>query len=348
VTAVGDDVTAVTDSSRTDGPSRDRLRAMSFNVRYDTAADGDRSWDDRKEMVASVIRFHRPEIVGLQEPLAHQFEYLRERLPEYEWVGEGRRAEDAVGEHNPVGYRRERFDRLDWDYFWLSETPDVPESVGWDAELPRILTWVELRDGHTGTRFVAVNTHFDHRGERARLESARLLRETVAELADASDASDGDGGDGGDGGDTGAADRGREDAGRGRDVGHGDTGGGVPVVVTGDLNLTEADEPYAVLTGRVVPGEERTKTSGRGEDGPADATDGGPGRPLLDARYAAACPHHGPTTTFDLFEGEPDAKIDYVFVTPDVGVRQHAVIADHWDGRVPSDHRPVVAELSFD
>ena len=256
---------------------------MTFNVRYDTEADGDRSWDHRKEMAASVVRFHRPDVVGLQEPLAHQLADLRERLPGYEWVAESRRAAEAAGEYCPVGYRRERFDRLDRGVFWLSETPEEAGSVGWDAEFPRLVTWAELRDVRTDRRLYAANTHFDHRGERARLESARLLRERLGDLADA------------------------------------------PAVVTGDLNLTEDDEPYDALT-----------------------ADDGPGTRLRDARYASAHDHHGPSTTFDLFEGDPRVKIDYVLATDGVAVSQHGVVADHWDGRVPSDHRPVVAEFALD
>ncbi|MFB6130711.1 MAG: endonuclease/exonuclease/phosphatase family protein [Salinigranum sp.] len=260
-----------------------RLRVMSFNVRYDTAEDGDRSWEHRREMVASILRFHRPDVVGLQEPLAHQLADIRERVPRYEWVGQSRREREAVGEFAPIGYRRDRFDCRGWGDFWLSETPDVPGSVGWDADCPRLVTWAELADARTDRRLLAVDAHFDHRGETARLKSARLLRERLAELA------------------------------------------GVPAVVTGDLNLTEHDDPYAVLIGGDAPGPR-----------------------LRDARYAATYPNHGPTTTFNQFEGVPDVKIDYVFVTDGVTVHQHGVIADHWDGRVPSDHRPVLAEVSLD
>lgn len=152
---------------------------MSFNVRLDTPADGDDAWPRRRDFVASTIRVHRPDIVGLQEPLEHQIDYLRSALPAYQWVGVGRLG-GTDGEYCPVGYRGDRFERLNSGTFWLSETPSDPGSVGWDAEHPRIVTWINLRD-RDGTRFRFCNTHFDHSGEHARRESAALLAERSGE-----------------------------------------------------------------------------------------------------------------------------------------------------------------------
>jgi hypothetical protein len=67
--------------------------------------------------------------------------------------------------------------------FWLSETPDVKGSRGWDAALPRIVTWGRLRDRHTGAAFHVFNTHFDHQREEARRRSAELLLRRVDEIA---------------------------------------------------------------------------------------------------------------------------------------------------------------------
>lgn len=152
--------------------------AMSFNVRQDTATDGADAWPNRREFVASTVRLHRPDVVGLQEPLAHQFEYLRETLPGYGWVGVGRLGGDE-GEFSPVGYRRDRFDCLDSETFWLSETPAEAGSVGWDASHARVVTWVRLRDRERGAEFHHYNTHFDHTGASARRESAGLLCERL-------------------------------------------------------------------------------------------------------------------------------------------------------------------------
>jgi endonuclease/exonuclease/phosphatase family metal-dependent hydrolase len=162
----------------------DVVRALTYNVRRDVASDGEFDWAARRDAVASTLRFHRPDVIGLQEPLAHQYADVREALPAYEWVGRSRNADDGDGEFCPVGYRPGRFDLLDSGTFWLSETPEEPGSVGWDASHPRIATRVRLRENRTGRELTYLNTHFDHEGERARRESARLLVERLAETRD--------------------------------------------------------------------------------------------------------------------------------------------------------------------
>lgn len=165
-----------------DAPS-EAVSVVSFNVRVDTDADGgDRDWRRRRGDVAETLRRTDPDVVGLQEPLAHQFAYLREELPAYEWVGEGRRAGHAAGEYGPVGYRASRFDRRDWSTFWLSETPEEAGSTAWGAAYPRTVTWAELDDDRTGETLYAFNTHLDHESERARRRGASLLRDRLDEV----------------------------------------------------------------------------------------------------------------------------------------------------------------------
>lgn len=161
------------------GRSR-RLRVMSYNVRYDTDADGRHAWSRRHSRVVETITTIDPDVVGLQEPLSHQLEYLDANLSAYSFVGVGREDGKSEGEFVPIGYRTERFERIDWGAFWLSATPDEPGSMGWDAACPRVTTWVALRldDGPSLTVF---DTHFDHRSALARHRSAQVLRSTVAD-----------------------------------------------------------------------------------------------------------------------------------------------------------------------
>ena len=168
---------------RTSVDRSERFRAMSFNARVDTAEDGADAWTHRKAAVASVIRLHEPAVVGCQELLAHQLGDLRAALPAYEWVGEERGSGDRSSEHVPIGYRPDRFALREHDTFWLSEAPEAPGSVGWDAEHPRIATWARLEDPATGAAFVHLNTHLDHRGERARGRGADLIVERLGDIA---------------------------------------------------------------------------------------------------------------------------------------------------------------------
>jgi endonuclease/exonuclease/phosphatase family metal-dependent hydrolase len=156
--------------------------AMSFNIRFDNPADGDNAWPHRKEKVAGTIAFFGADIAGLQEALAGQISDLETLLPEYAWLGVGRDDGKARGEFCPVFYRRSRFVPVHHGTFWLSENPEIPGSRSWDAAICRIVSWVEFRDLATGAIFTVLNTHFDHIGETAREESARLLLEWIHTL----------------------------------------------------------------------------------------------------------------------------------------------------------------------
>ncbi|WP_255149631.1 endonuclease/exonuclease/phosphatase family protein [Halorarius halobius] len=148
---------------------------LSFNVRYSGLDTGDRAWERRRDAVASVVARATPDVLCLQEVWRGQLTDLRERLPDYAWVGRS----VAGGEHTPVGYDADRFALDDWGAFGLSETPEAPERPGWDAALPRVTTWARLWDGDRS--LTAVSTHFDHEGERARRESADLLADWVTD-----------------------------------------------------------------------------------------------------------------------------------------------------------------------
>jgi endonuclease/exonuclease/phosphatase family metal-dependent hydrolase len=158
------------------------LRLMSYNIRFDNPAEEGSpiAWDARRDRVASVIRFHRPAILGTQEGLLHQLMDLENRLEGYEWVGVGRRS--GGGEFTAVFYRPDRVDLLAHDTFWLSATPNEPGSTGWDAALPRVATWARFRDRQSGDTLSVVNTHFDHAGPEARLKSARLIAQFLPRI----------------------------------------------------------------------------------------------------------------------------------------------------------------------
>ena len=159
------------------------LRIMSFNLRLDLASDGPNAWPHRRDWVAALIRFHSPDAIGVQEALAHMLTDLDARLPELARVGVGRADGREGGEFSAILYRRDRLDMLDNGTFWLSPTPEVPGSKGWDAAIERVATWARFRDRLTGCTHVHLNTHFDHIGEQARQESARLIRRRLASLA---------------------------------------------------------------------------------------------------------------------------------------------------------------------
>jgi endonuclease/exonuclease/phosphatase family metal-dependent hydrolase len=158
------------------------LRVMTFNIRYDNPGDGINAWPNRRDWVASLVRFHGADIVGVQEALAPMLADLDARLPGFARVGVGRADGKTSGEYSAILYRRDRLALLDSGTFWLSPTPTVAGSKGWDAAIERIATWARFQDRETGCRFLHLNTHFDHVGEQARQESARLIRRELVGL----------------------------------------------------------------------------------------------------------------------------------------------------------------------
>ncbi len=157
---------------------------LSFNIRYGTANDGANSWLHRRDLVQQTIASYGPAIFGVQECLGEQAAQLRRAFPGYQFTGAGRNDGKQSGEMCAVFVDRTRYEVLDQGVFWLSETPDVPGSKGWDAALPRIATWVELQDLRDEARTLFVfNVHFDHVGSLAREKSAALLRLRLATIA---------------------------------------------------------------------------------------------------------------------------------------------------------------------
>lgn len=169
-----------------DSTAGSSFNLMSYNIRYNNPDDGIHAWPNRKHRVAALIRFHGADLLGVQEALEGQVNDLNRGLPNFDWFGVGRTDGANEGEFSAIFYRTSRFELLEHDTFWLSPTPDVPGSQGWDAALPRIVTWGKLRDKATGGQFYHFNTHFDHRGETARTESAKLLVARIDSLADTS------------------------------------------------------------------------------------------------------------------------------------------------------------------
>ncbi len=159
------------------------IRAMSFNIRYGTANDGRNHWSRRQDLVADTIDRHRPHVLGVQEALEFQLRFLEEAFPEYRRIGVGRDA-DGGGEHAALFIDAQRFEVVESGTFWLAPESDQPGALGWDAALPRVCTWARLRDRVDDSPLLVLNAHFDHRGERARLESARMIGTRVRQEPD--------------------------------------------------------------------------------------------------------------------------------------------------------------------
>lgn len=163
------------------------LNVMSFNIRYPNPGDGIHYWDNRRPLVASILHYYEVDLLGVQEAHLRQLNEIVADIPEFDWFGvcrtDGSTNPNPDNEFSAILYRKDRFERLDGNTFWLSETPDVIASTGWDAALPRIVTWAKFKDRKTSKIFFHFNTHFDHMGVQARNESAKLILEKIQKIA---------------------------------------------------------------------------------------------------------------------------------------------------------------------
>lgn len=156
------------------------LKLMTYNIRLDLASDGENAWPNRKDYFCSQIAFYEPDVFGIQEALPHQVTDIAALLPKYNYVGTGR---DGVGkgESSNIFFKKKRFEVLEQNTFWLSETPDKI-SKGWDAALNRVCTYALLKDKKTKQNFWIFNTHLDHIGEAARSNSIQLILSKIKAL----------------------------------------------------------------------------------------------------------------------------------------------------------------------
>jgi endonuclease/exonuclease/phosphatase family metal-dependent hydrolase len=169
-------------SPDTRSTARLRVRALSFNIRYRNANDtGPKNWEARRGPVIDLIRREAPDFVGLQEALRPQLDDLHERLGgEYAEIGVGREDGKTRGEYSALLIRRDRWNVQESGTFWLSDTPDVPNSMTWGNRITRICTWARVQETASGRQVHFFNTHFDHESQPSREKSAALLAERIA------------------------------------------------------------------------------------------------------------------------------------------------------------------------
>ncbi len=266
------------------GDATPSMTVMSFNIRYDNEGDGEDRWQARRELVTATIEQYGPDLLGTQEVLAHQAQYLRESLAGFGFHGVGRDDGKQQGEFTAVFFRQERFEYVEGGHFWLSERTDEPGSVSWDSSMTRMASWIRVRDRTNQRLLLFVNTHFDHRGRMARTESAGVLATFIEKHR-----------------------------------------GDAAVVVTGDFNCDDKSAAYERLT-----------------------DSDGQGAGLVDS-YRATHPEREPQEgTFNGFRGRTGGpRIDWILHSADLETVTATIVRDHQQGRYPSDHFPVVAQLRW-
>lgn len=255
------------------------LKVMSFNIRLNVESDQDNAWPERKEEALALLEYYHPDVLGVQEALPEQMKDMKSGLKNYDFVGVGRDDGKEKGEFSAIFFDTQKLQISKSGTFWLSETPEKP-SKGWDAALNRICTYAIFKDLKSKKEFLAMNIHFDHVGNVARVKSSELILKKAKELNPKN----------------------------------------LPLVLTGDFNLTEDTEPVKILS-----------------------------QNLKDTFYHSEKKHYGPKGTFTGFNVNevPKDRIDYIFVKG-FKIKSQRHINDRRENLLyPSDHFPVFSELSF-
>ncbi|CAL5873237.1 uncharacterized protein PFLUO_LOCUS7506 [Penicillium psychrofluorescens] len=174
--------------------SRLPVRVLTHNIRYATSSPfkGERPWPERKQLLLNELNYHARHggetFICLQEVLHNQLVDILSGLnqgtnpnaPEWAYIGVGRDDGLEAGEYSPIFYRPDIWSLQHWETVWLSETPETP-SKGWDAASIRIVTLGVFVHRASHRAVLAMNTHLDNQGSRARLESAHLIRRKIGE-----------------------------------------------------------------------------------------------------------------------------------------------------------------------
>lgn len=157
------------------------MNVITYNIRFNNPGDGENAWPNRKEMVAQLLKFHEPDIFGLQEAMIGQIEDLKKALPVYDWVGVGRIDGKQAGEYSPIFYNSAKFKLTDEGHFWLADDCTKP-GFGWDAACERVCSWVILVNKQSKKKILFLNTHLDHVGNVAREKSTELILKKIKEI----------------------------------------------------------------------------------------------------------------------------------------------------------------------
>lgn len=258
------------------------ISVMTYNLRYDNPNDGENRWDNRKEFILSQINYYDPDIIGTQEGLKHQLEWLDENLADFQYEGVGRDIGRSTGpgEHSAIFYNKNKFRLLKTNTFWLSEMPWKP-SKGWDASLNRVCTSILFENVLTKQNFWVFNLHLDHKGIIAREKSVDLVIDMISKF----------------------------------------NTDNYPSILMGDFNLTPQQSPIQKLTSV-----------------------------FNDTRAISISKPFGPYETYCGWDicVPPSNRIDYIFTSKNnIIVNKYAVLIDIFNQRYPSDHLPVLVNISL-
>ena len=135
----------------------------------------EKPWSKRRIGVANEVIFNRADLFTVNEALARQVEDLDALLPQMRYIGIGRDDGRAAGEFEAIYYDSRRFEVLEQDTFWMSNTPWVPTKYPGAGSI-RSATVGHFREIATGVDFCLINIHLDEQSDAQRRLGAAMLK----------------------------------------------------------------------------------------------------------------------------------------------------------------------------
>jgi endonuclease/exonuclease/phosphatase family metal-dependent hydrolase len=274
-----------------DGRDYNELSVISFNIKVKGGFSeliNPNSWSRRKSATPAMIKDQCPDIFGVQEALSDQLTYVGGELPNYSYVGVGREDGKKISEITDSEASGEImaifYNKSEIDLLdWGTYwLSETPgePSISWEADFKRTMTWAKMQMKYSGKKFFYVNTHLDNHSGTAREEGLKLIVKKIAEM----------------------------------------NIDNLPVVLTGDFNVTPGDSVLKVLDNAE----------------------------MLDARTTATKTDDLPTFNGLGDENENPRVIDYIYYRGFSSCPEYETIVKQYANvQYISDHYPIVARLMF-
>lgn len=155
------------------------LRLATYNIQYPVMG-----WPEKRiAPLIALLEEYRFDVFGVQEPYMHQIEDMMKYIgKDYDWIGSNVSGDNTDRTHhfNPIFYRRDRLELLDYNTVWLSDAIGKP---GYGARSTRLFIWAKFRDKRTNKVFFHFNGHYDHRGHEAKIASSYIVLDMIKRVS---------------------------------------------------------------------------------------------------------------------------------------------------------------------
>lgn len=166
----------------------EEIRTMSYNIRMAPCAEDDateNAWVHRLPKVNMIIELYKPDIIGLQEVSLFQMNTLQNcpfSLP-YKMLGKypsRKPIELGLG----IIYNSQKLLLISDLYtIWLNEVQTHSDGPAWDGSAyERYVIYAKFKNLIDGNEFWFMTTHFDHLGQKARQESAKIVMDLAGRV----------------------------------------------------------------------------------------------------------------------------------------------------------------------